>query len=207
LPAGPEWSYEVKWDGYRALAEKKGSAVRLISRNNKDLTRDYPSIVRSVAALPVKRLVLDGEIVALTNDGRPSFQALQHRSTAKLVLVYYAFDLLSLDGASWLRQPLEARRERLAAIVDGSAVLRSSPLEGEPDAIEAVVRELKLEGVVAKRRDSVYRPGQRTEDWIKVKFSPRQEFVIGGYRPNGRSLDALVVGYYEERGSLTSDRR
>jgi bifunctional non-homologous end joining protein LigD len=87
----------------------------------------------------------------------------------------------------------------LAAIVGGSDVLLSSALEGDPDAIEAVIRELKLEGVVAKRRRSIYRPGQRTEDWIKVKFSPRQEFVIGGYKPNGRSLDSLVVGYYEKR--------
>jgi hypothetical protein len=135
--------------------------------------------VRSIAALPAKAFVLDGEIVALTEDGLPSFQALQHRTTAKLALVYYAFDLLSVDGTSWLRRPIEARRERLAAIVDGSEVLLSSTLDGDPASIEMVIRELRLEGVATKRRGSIYRPGQRTDDRIKARNSaPRQVSML-----------------------------
>ena len=202
LPVGPEWTYEVKWDGYRVLAVKTGSTVRLISRKQKDLTPDYPVVVGRVAALRPDKFVLDGEIVALTGEGRPSFQALQHRTTAQLALVYYAFDLLSVDGVSWMRRPIEARRERLAETVAGSGVLLSSPLPGPPAAIEAAVRALKLEGVVAKRRGSLYEAGQRSDAWIKVKFSPRQEFVIGGYKPYGRSLDSIVVGYYDGRQLL-----
>src|SRR5262245_51500672 len=109
LPVGPEWSYEVKWDGYRAVAMKDGATVRLISRNQKDLTRDYPSVVAALRTVRQSNLVLDGEIVALEDDGRPSFQALQHRSTAGLAIVYYAFDVLTVAAESLLRQPLDAR--------------------------------------------------------------------------------------------------
>jgi bifunctional non-homologous end joining protein LigD len=183
LPVGPEWSYEVKWDGYRALALKDGATVRLISRNQKDLTRDYPSVVAALRTVRQSRLVLDGEIVALEDDGRPSFQALQHRSTAGLAVVYYAFDLLAVSAESLLRQSLDARRTRLKHLIHGSQVLWSEPLPGSPQRIEREIRRLGLEGVLAKRRDSIYQPGQRSDAWVKVKFSPAQEFVIGGYKP------------------------
>ncbi len=98
LPRGPEWTYEVKWDGYRALAVKRPSGVQLISRNQKDLTRDYPAVAKAVSSLSVRDAVLDGEIVALDDEGRPSFQALQHRRTSALALVYYAFDLLEMEN-------------------------------------------------------------------------------------------------------------
>src|SRR5437762_1297577 len=107
LPVGPHWSYEVKWDGYRAIAVKDGKRVRLVSRNEKDLTRDYPQVVASLGTLAAGHAVLDGEIVALDDEGRPSFQALQHRSTAGLALVYYAFDLLSADGQSLIQHSLD----------------------------------------------------------------------------------------------------
>ncbi len=199
LPEGPAWTYEVKWDGYRALAVKEASRVRLISRNQKDLTRDYPAIVGAIAGLRIPRVVLDGEIVALDGDGRPSFQALQHRSTSELALVYYAFDVLEVGAESLIRESLDARRERLALLTLGSEVLLSEPLPGAPRLIEREIRRLGLEGVVAKRRDSVYRPGERTDAWVKVKFSPRQEFVVGGYKPADRSLESILVGYYQEK--------
>lgn len=97
LPVGPAWTYEIKWDGYRARAVREGDRVRLISRNQKDLTRDYPSVVAAIAALDAPSIVLDGEIVALDATGRPSFQALQHRLTAGVALAYYAFDLSSVN--------------------------------------------------------------------------------------------------------------
>ena len=125
LPEGPAWTYEVKWDGYRALAVKDASRVHLISRNQKDLTRDYPAIVSAIAALRTRRVVLDGEIVALDADGRPSFQALQHRATSDLALVYYAFDVLEVGAESLIRESLDARRERLALLTLG---YRSAPV-------------------------------------------------------------------------------
>jgi len=199
VPRGKDWTYEVKWDGYRALAVKSPNGVRLISRNQKDLTSDYPTIASAVGELPIGDIVLDGEIVALDAEGRPSFQALQHRRSSTLALVYYAFDLLEIDGASLLRAPLEERRRRLRALVRRSPLLLSDALPGSAEHIEREIRKLRLEGVVAKRRDSVYLPGERADAWVKVKFSPRQEFVIGGYKPNASNLDSILVGYFEKR--------
>jgi len=189
----------VKWDGYRALAVKDGVRVQLLSRNQKNLGRDFPSVVAAVSALKPARLVLDGEIVAIDRDGRPSFQALQHRRTEGIALVYYAFDLLEVGEHSLLREPLEERRRQLRAVVEGSGVLLSEPLPGKPTEIEREIRRLGLEGVVAKRRDSLYRPGERSDAWVKVKFSPRQEFVVGGYKPDSRGAESFLVGYYDKR--------
>ena len=199
LPRGKDWTYEVKWDGYRALAVKGPQGAQLLSRNQKNLTADYPSVVKAVDALSVGGAVLDGEIVALDADGRPSFQALQHRRTSALAVVYYAFDLLAVDDVSLLRTSLEERRRRLKALVRGSNVLLSDSLPGSPDHIEAEIRKLRLEGVVAKRRGSIYVPGERSDAWVKVKFSPRQEFVIGGYKPNASNFDSILAGYFDKR--------
>src|SRR6185295_7668695 len=128
LPVGAEWSYEVKWDGYRAQAVKSGASVSLASRNLKNITRQFPDVVRAAASVRAKSAVLDGEIVALGADGRPSFQALHHSATAGLSVVYYAFDLLHLDGRDLTDAPLDERREALRRIVDGSGVLLSDPL-------------------------------------------------------------------------------
>ena len=166
LPTGPAWSYEVKWDGYRAIAVKEGARVQLLSRNQKNLARDFPTVVAAIAALPTSRVVLDGEIVAISADGRPSFQALQHRAIGGLALVYYAFDVLSVGDVPLIREPLETRRQRLQTVVQGSRVLLSGPLPGSPAQIEREIRRLGLEGVVAKRRDSLYRSGERTDAWV-----------------------------------------
>jgi DNA ligase D-like protein (predicted ligase) len=197
LPVGPDWTYEVKWDGYRALAVKSGARVCLISRNQKDLTRDYPKVVAAVAALRAEDLVLDGEIVALDQDGRPSFQALQHQTRGAGAIAFYAFDLLLLNGRELLSEPLEQRRRALAKAVKASDVLLSEPLEGTVQQLERAIRGHGLEGIVAKRRHSSYRPGQRTDAWIEVKFSAQQEFVVGGFKPGGPNFDSILVGYYE----------
>jgi bifunctional non-homologous end joining protein LigD len=204
LPAGRPWTYEVKWDGYRALAVKDRGRVKLLSRNRKDLTRDYPGIAGAVAKLSAPSLVLDGEIVALDSSGRPSFQALQHRSTGGLALVYFAFDALAVRDESLMHQPLEARRRRLRSLLADSAppLMLSEPLPGSPAHIVAEIRKLGLEGVIAKRSDSLYLAGQRSDAWVKVKFSPRQEFVVGGYKPNASDFDSLLVGYYDENKRL-----
>jgi len=199
LPVGPRWTYEVKWDGYRALAIKDYSGVRLESRNQKDLTPDYPVIVSAVEAAKAPKFVLDGEIVALDHSGRPSFQALQHRRTSGMALAFYAFDVLAIGDESTIRKPLKARRQALRSLIAGSGLLLSDPLPGSPAHIEQEIRRLRLEGVVAKKDDSVYRPGERSDDWIKVRFSPQQEFVVGGYTPNASNFEGLVVGYYDQK--------
>jgi len=207
LPIGAGWSYEVKWDGYRALLQKRGNTVRLISRREIDLTRTYPAIVEAARSLPVQDAVLDGEVVALGADGQPSFQALQHRTAAgQFAIAYYAFDVLEVDGRDLTSHPLSERRDHLGAAVRGSGILLSEPLPGTPRQIEATVRRFGLEGIVAKRLDSKYESGQRSGAWLKVKFQQRQEFVIGGFRPDGAVVDALVVGYYDKRRLLAAGK-
>ncbi|MBW8866918.1 MAG: non-homologous end-joining DNA ligase [Acidobacteria bacterium] len=200
LPDGSDWSYEVKWDGYRAQVIKSGDLVALASRNLKDITRQFPAIAGAVARMPAQSAILDGEIVALDREGRPSFQALHHWSFDGLSLVYYAFDLLHLNGRDLTKRPLDERRAALRTVVDGTApLLLSEPLPGKPQEITEAVRRLGLEGVVAKKRRSTYTPGRRSEAWIKVRFAQRQELVIGGYKPTAAAFDSLLVGYYEGR--------
>jgi DNA ligase D-like protein (predicted ligase) len=207
LPVGPEWSYEVKWDGYRALLHKHGERITLESRRQADLTRTYPTVVAAARTLHAAEAILDGEIVALDGNGQPSFQALQHRSTAgSFAIVYYAFDILAREGADLGALPLRVRRQHLADVVHGTAILLSEPLPGTPSRIEQTVRGFGLEGVVAKRLDSRYEAGQRSGAWAKVKFTRRQEFAIGGFRADGQSVDALVVGYYERRQLLAAGK-
>jgi DNA ligase D-like protein (predicted ligase) len=199
LPEGPDWTYEVKWDGYRAQIVKDGATVSLASRNLKNITTQYPGVARAASRLTARTALLDGEIVALDAQGRPSFQALHHWSTSGFTLVYYAFDLLHLNGRDLLHVPLEERREALGGVVDRSGLLLSEPLPGMPKQIEAAVRRLRLEGVVAKRRRSRYEPGRRSDAWLKVRFATHQEFVIGGYRPAAATFDSLLVGYFDGR--------
>jgi DNA ligase D-like protein (predicted ligase) len=195
LPRGGDWTYEVKFDGYRTIAIKSGKRVMLYSRNLKDVTRMYRSVAAAVATIQ-HDVVLDGEVIALDEEGRPSFQALHHQSPTAAT-VFYAFDLLHIDGDDLARTPLAERREALERALEGSRVLRSEALPGTPEQIERAVRSLKMEGVVAKRRLSIYEPGKRSKAWIKVKFNRRQEFVIGGFKPSAASFDSLVVGYFK----------
>jgi bifunctional non-homologous end joining protein LigD len=197
LPDGDEWLYELKLDGYRAIAIKDGSRVRLFSRKAKDLTGDFPAVVDAIGRLAAHSLVLDGEIVALDAEGRPSFQRLQHR-TGQPPIVYYAFDLLHHDGATLARLPLEERKRQLEMILGDSGVRFSGALPGSAATVEAAVARLGLEGVIAKRRASRYEPGKRSAAWLKRKLIARQEFVIGGYKPGLGSFESLIVGYYQD---------
>jgi bifunctional non-homologous end joining protein LigD len=197
LPDGPEWTYEVKWDGYRTLARKDGAKVKLLSRTLKDVTRQYPSVARAASGVNASAALLDGELVALDERGHPSFQALHHQ--AAQTVVFYAFDLLHLEGRDLTRLPLEDRRAILAPAVEGTSILRSDPLPGTPAQIETALRELRLEGAIAKLRTSHYEPGRRSKAWLKVKFNRRQEFVVGGFKPNATNFESLLVGYYDAR--------
>jgi bifunctional non-homologous end joining protein LigD len=199
LPEGDEWLYEPKLDGYRALLIKDGKRIEIRSRNDKDLTGMYPTVAMAGLRLKAEQAVIDGEIVALSADGRPSFQALQHRGAhPKHQIVFYAFDILHANGRDLMGEPLVKRRAHLQKIVSEDMNLRlSAELPGSvPDIVKAL-RAAGIEGVVAKRRDSRYQPGERSSDWVKLKLDRQQEFVIGGYRPDGSvGLDALLVGYY-----------
>jgi bifunctional non-homologous end joining protein LigD len=201
LPDGDDWLYELKLDGYRALLLKNGEHVSVQSRNRKDLTRMYPTVAAAARELKAKHIVLDGEIVAVDESGRPSFQALQHRTLhATHTVVYYAFDLLAFNGQDLTRQPLMKRRAQLAKILppDAADLRLLQPLPGTATEIVQAVRAMGLEGVVAKRKTSVYRAGERSDDWQKLKLERAQEFVVGGYRlASPASIDALLVGYYE----------
>lgn len=205
LPEGEEWLYEPKLDGYRALVLKDGKRVQILSRNEKDLTKMYPTVAAAARGLNAQQTVIDGEIVALCEDGRPSFQALQHRgSHPKHQIAFYAFDVLNVNGRDLTSEPLIERRAHLPKIVAANATIRLSlDLPGRAVEIVQALRAAGIEGVIAKRKDSTYQPGERSNDWVKLKLERQQEFVIGGYRPDGSiGLDALLVGYYEGKSLL-----
>ena len=201
LPEGKAWLYEPKLDGYRGLLLKEGRQIRILSRNEKDLTPMYPGIAAAGLRLSVQQAVIDGEIVALAEDGRPSFQALQHRSShPRHLIVFYAFDLLHLDGRDLMGAPLLERRAQLPKVIGHDPTIRlSRDLPGSTGEIVRALRAAGIEGVVAKRKDSTYQPGERSTAGVKLKLERQQEFVIGGYRPEGTGgFDALLVGYYDE---------
>jgi DNA ligase D-like protein (predicted ligase) len=200
LPEGPEWSYELKLDGYRALIIKNGTTIQLRSRNDKDLMPMYPGIVTLARRLNAEQVVIDGEIVAVDEQGRPSFQALQHRGThPKHSILFYAFDLLHLNGDDTTNLPLKTRRSKLENIAAQSGLPLSLQLPGSVADIVSTVRAMQLEGVIAKRSDSTYESGERSGNWQKLKLERHQEFVVGGYRlAASDSVDALLVGYFED---------
>jgi bifunctional non-homologous end joining protein LigD len=192
------WLYEIKFDGYRAIAFKTGGQVFLRSRNDHDFNRRYPAVVRALAGLP-DDTVIDGEVVALGEDGRPSFAALQDSGPAT-PLVYFVFDVMVIAGVNVQRETLEARRALLdtqIVPVLAEPALCGGALSGPlPDLIEGVTAQ-GFEGLVAKRRDSRYEPGQRSGAWQKMRINRGQEFVIGGYTAGTQTFDAVIVGYYD----------
>ena len=192
------WAYQLKFDGYRAIAFKSGGAMSLRSRNNHDFSR-YRSVPRGLARLPDESVV-DGEIVALDEEGRPSFGALQNSVSSTTAIVYFVFDVMVLAGRNVMRETLEARRdllERRVLPTLGDPVRYIGNLDADlRDLIESVKAQ-KLEGLVAKRRDSRYESGVRSGAWLKMRLNRGQEFVIGGYTIGTRTFDALIFGYYE----------
>jgi DNA ligase D-like protein (predicted ligase) len=198
LPEGENWMYELKIDGYRGIAFKAGGEVHLRSRNNKDFSAAYPEIIRALSTLP-DETVIDGEIVALDDAGRPSFNALQNLGSNNVPLLYYIFDVMVLEGRDFRREPLSRRRELLEERILpklSEPIKYSSRLDAELSDLTSSIKELGLEGLVAKRTDSRYESGLRTGSWRKMRVNAGQEFVIGGYTI-GNPFDALVFGYYE----------
>jgi len=192
------WSYQLKLDGYRAIAFKSGGTVRLRSRNDNDFTDRYPTVVRGLAKMP-NETVIDGEVVALDDGGRPSFNALQN-FTPGMSIVYYVFDVLMLDGRDVMGETFETRQHVLEQKVLPSLaepVRYTGELKaGLRDLIHSVKAQ-GLEGLVAKRRNSKYEPGVRSGAWMKMRVNRGQEFVIAGYTIGTKTFDAVVIGYYE----------
>ncbi len=205
-PTAGDWLYELKFDGIRAIAIKDGNKVKLISRNGNDLRGRFPEIAEAVKGLPVDECVIDGEVVALDEKGRSSFQLLQalEMEGRRAPVRFYVFDLLQFDGKSLLQLPLVQRKELLQKICEGvgDPIRFSGELGGDAKSLLAEVKRRGLEGIVGKQRNSVYEPGRRSGAWIKIKCVNEQEFVIGGYTPPGGSrkyFGAVLVGYYEDK--------
>jgi bifunctional non-homologous end joining protein LigD len=202
-PAG-NWIHEVKFDGYRALALRSGSETKLVSRNQKDLGKKFPEIVDAIGALELQDAIIDGEIVAIDEKGRSSFQMLQgfDMGTERPPIVFYAFDLIRLNGKDLRNLPIEERKAQLAALfTKPPAALRYSiSFTKDIDELLEKAKKLGLEGLIGKRSSSVYEVGKRSGAWVKIKLHLEQEFVIGGYtEPEGarKHFGALLVGFYE----------
>jgi DNA ligase D-like protein (predicted ligase) len=208
LPEAAEWRYELKLDGYRALGISSAGRVQLRSRNDNDFSVRYPSILRALAPLPFET-VIDGEVVALDESGRPSFNILQNYGSCKAPILYYVFDVLVLAGRDVMGMPLSARRELLDRHILsklGEPIRESPELKAGLKDLVASVRAQGFEGLVAKRRDSRYEPGHRSGAWQKMRINQGQEFVIAGYTLGGATFDALILGYYDESNLLYVSR-
>jgi bifunctional non-homologous end joining protein LigD len=217
-PENGRWAYEIKWDGVRAIGYAQGGRLRLESRNGRDITPRYPEVRELGRELGSREAVLDGEVVAFGEDGRPSFQRLQRRmhvasdsAVRRLArsdpVVYVIFDLLFLDGHSLMELTYPERRERLLALdLNGPAWQSPAHHVGDGAALLEATRAQGLEGIIAKRLDCPYLPGRRSPGWVKVKNVRRTDVVIGGWltgegNRSGR-LGALVVGCYDEGGAF-----
>jgi DNA ligase D-like protein (predicted ligase) len=199
LPEGPQWTYQLKLDGYRAVAFKAKGTVHLRSRNDNDFSRRYPAVVKGLADLP-EGTVIDGEVVAFDESGRPSFNALQNYGSSSAPVVFYVFDVMVLRGKDVTSEPLERRLELLETKVLPKLkepVRYAGTLDAPLPQLIASVKAQQLEGLVAKRIDSRYEPGLRSGAWKKMRVNQAQEFVIGGYTLGTKTFDALVFGYYE----------
>lgn len=201
-----DWLYEIKFDGYRALALRGGHETSLLSRNDKDLSQKFPEVRDSIAALEVNDAIIDGEIVALDKEGRSSFQALQavEMVRERAPIAYYAFDLLRLNGKDLQHLPIEERKAKLEALLKKPpGVIRYSiSFTKEIEQLLQQAQKIGLEGLIGKRAASRYEAGKRSGAWIKLKLHLEQEFVIGGYtEPEGsrKYFGALVVGVYENQ--------
>ncbi|MCI0432448.1 MAG: DNA ligase D [Gemmatimonadetes bacterium] len=209
-PRGDAWLHEIKFDGYRLLCHIAGGVGRLISRNAKDWTEQFPEVITSVIGLGLDSAVLDGEVAILRPDGTTSFQDLQnavgggHRESLR----YFLFDLLQLDGEDWTARPLIERKERLAALLAGQrsdgVLLYSDHVVGNGPAFYRQACAYGLEGIISKRKDAPYRSG-RSRDWQKVKCLRVMDFVVGGFTAPGGSrpgFGALLIGGYDGAGRL-----
>jgi bifunctional non-homologous end joining protein LigD len=211
----PAWLYEIKWDGYRAVAFIENGKLRLVSRTQNDLTAQFAELKDIPKFVKAKTAVLDGEIVALDTDGRSSFSLMQQRTgirkwgqrvagNPEIQVLYYAFDLIYFDGHDLRRLPLEQRKQALATLVVAAGPLRISDHFDQGKALFAAAKQQGLEGILAKKRDSCYEE-KRTRDWLKIKITDTIDCVIGGYtEPEGtrQYFGSIVLGLYNKKKQL-----
>src|SRR4029077_10840147 len=205
---GDRWENQLKFDGYRAIAFKTGGRLQLRSRNDNDFSLRYADVVKGLAKLP-DETVVDGEVIALDDDGRPSFNILQNYGSSKAPVLYFVFDVMVLAGRDVMGESLEARRSLLEKKILpklGEPVRYAAPLDASLPVLVESVKAQGLEGLVAKRRDSRYEAGLRSGAWQKMRVNQGQEFVIGGYTLGTRTFDALVIGYYQDGQLLYAAR-
>ncbi|MDQ6813201.1 MAG: non-homologous end-joining DNA ligase [Bacteroidota bacterium] len=201
-----DWIYEIKWDGYRAIAEVYKNGVRLYSRNGNSFVANYPTIVDALAALKINA-VLDGEIVVLNDDGNPDFQKLQHFDEFRnYPIVYYVFDLLELNGKQLYKLPLIERKKLLEQTLKKNDVIKySDHIEKSGEDFFEIIKQRNLEGIMAKKKTSEYYPGKRSADWLKIKHHKSDEAIIAGFtapRGSRKYFGALVLGRFVS-GQLT----
>jgi bifunctional non-homologous end joining protein LigD len=206
----PDWLYEIKWDGFRVQSVVRDGEVRLLTRNLKDAETYFGRLLSPPSWIDARQAIVDGEVVALDENGVPDFSLLQERISELRAggrrtsgpLVYQAFDLLYYDGRSLVGVPLESRKRLLRTILREHPRVRfASHVDGAGLAFHAAAKERGVEGIVAKLRTSRYEPGRRSNAWLKIKIRPEQELVVGGWTPgegNARDLGALAVGVYED---------
>ncbi len=200
----PDWLYEIKWDGYRVQAVVADGKVRIWTRNLNDAETYFPKLLNPPSWIDARQAIVDGEVVALDEQGHPDFTLLQTKLGDRTAtgLVYQVFDLLYLDGRSLLDVPLEDRKRLLRSVLKEHRRVRyAAHVEGEGEVFYEAAKANGIEGVVAKLRRSRYEPGRRTNAWLKLKIRPEQELVVGGWTPgegNARDLGALAVGVYED---------
>jgi bifunctional non-homologous end joining protein LigD len=212
----PNWLFEIKWDGYRAVAFIEDGGLRLVSRNQNDLTMQYPELRELPKFVKAQRAIVDGEVVALDEQGRPSFSLMQQRTGFRpgkprlpgrqgVPVIYYAFDLIYVDGYDLRRVKLEERKQLLEALVENSPVIHFSDHYPEKGlALFEAAKQRGLEGIVAKKRNSLYEE-KRSREWLKIKITQRQECVIGGFTdPEGsrQYFGSLVLGLYDKKSRL-----
>ncbi len=202
-PEGDGWLHEVKFDGYRIIAAIRNGKARLYTRNRKDWSHKYPGVVETLETLGIENAVLDGELVALDEDGRPDFSLMSAApDDPSIPLNYYVFDLINLDGADMIGLPLIERKSSLQALLEDApeTLIYTDHIEGGGDQVIAAACRMNLEGVISKRADAPYRSG-RNRDWIKSKCIGNDEFLICGYRKSdkrGRPFASLLLGEYED---------
>lgn len=206
LPEGPLWTYEIKLDGFRLEAVKSGGKVTVYSRRRNVLNEKFPRIAEALAKLP-DATVIDGEVCAIDASGRSDFNLLQNFRSAEAQIHYFAFDVLMLKGKLLTQRPLDERRAILEKVLPVGNHVSLSIVDRRPVAnILKFVAKAGLEGVVAKRSDSVYEPGKRTGLWSKHRINQGQEFVVGGYTPGGNGFDAVIIGFYRGKDLIYASR-
>ena len=197
LPEGSDWTYEVKLDGYRAIGVRTSRETILYSRNGKNFNTRYPYIAEALGDLPADTVV-DGEVVALDDTGRPDFHRLQHFAAQASRICYFVFDLLIWNGHDLTKMPLTQRRKLMKSVLKlrSPRIRLSEQFDIAANDMLAAVRQQQLEGVVAKWKTSVYEEGKRTGSWVKLRINRGHAFVVGGYIPGPHGFDSLIVGYY-----------